>query len=311
MNKNLSLELSVIKMFYSFHLNAPLAKPLAIYTMDSTIVRTGLADRFRGMISVYAWAKMHNKPFRILHHNPFTLEDYFVPNKYDWTIKDGELVHNLRDANPISILDKTKGYRYFFLAPWRQHHFYTNVDALPLFNKYFHTDFKYSELFSELFKPSPKLENALIPYKQFIENGYVSISFRFINLLGDFEDTVHVEPLDEDNKKKLIESCIKQIYRVREMHPQYDKVLVTSDSESFNKEASKLDFVLMLEGAVGHIACVNGEQADSVTMRTFLDFYMISQAKHAYMAHTGKMYKSNFARSASMSTGIPYETISF
>lgn len=311
MNKNLSLEFSLIKMYYSFHMNTPLAKPLAVYTMDSTIVRTGLADRFRGMISVYAWAKKHNKPFRIYHKNPFALEDYFVPNKYDWTLKDGELVYNLRDANPVSILDHTKGYRYFFLAPWRQHHFYTNVGALPLFNKFYHTDYKYSELFSELFKPSPKLEKALMPYKHYIEKGYVSISFRFINLLGDFEDTVHVEPLDEKKKKELIESCIKQIYRIKEQYPQYDKILVTSDSVTFNKEASKLDIVLMLQGSVGHIACVNGEQADSVTMRTFLDFYMISQARHAYMAHTGKMYKSNFARSASMSTGIPYDTISF
>ena len=85
-------------------------------------------------------------------------------------------------------------------------------------------------------------------------------------------------------------------------------VLVTTDSITFLHEAEKLNFVFTIPGKIGHIGY---HSEDDVQIKTMLDFYMISKAKKAYLGCSGDMYKSNFAKSAAMTTNIPYEEIIF
>ena len=89
-----------------------------------------------------------------------------------------------------------------------------------------------------------------------------------------------------------------------------NKILVTADSEYFLGEVSKLDFVFVLPGKIGHMDNQSGQELD-VHRKTFLDFFMLSYSKKIYLLVTGKMYKSGFARRAAKLRGIPFVEIDF
>lgn len=301
-------ELLLIRKHYylSFVERKPL--PIALSCLDSRVSPVGFADRLRGMISCFAYAKAVGVPFRIEHIAPFDLSDYFVPNRYDWQVKDGEKSFNLLYANPVYFIENFKdqrSMRMFTLNKKRQHHLYANSDYIAEVNDRYNKNYKFNELFSELFKISEMLEELVNKQSLQKENGYVSVSFRFMQLMGDFKDA-YGEVLSENDREELLK---KSLIVVSELHKkEKKKVLVTSDSQSFIDSVSKLDFVLLVEGEIGHIGYSCN---DSVTKKMFLDFYMISQAQHVYLAYSGKMYKSNFAKTAAMSTNAPYSEIAF
>lgn len=300
-------EYNLARKFYIFSLDFHRAFPVAIYSLDGKLFTNGLADRLRGMISVYAYAKCNAIPFRINHQTPFPLEDYIVPNIYDWTFQKHEYSDNLLYANPICLMDYTKGYRMFFLNSHRQHHFYTNIDCLSLLNKRYKKQYTYSQLFQELFKPSSLLQSQVDICEKSLGNNYISISFRFMQLMGDFKD-IRGLILDDSDRADLIERCIGLIYSLKERHSEVLKILVTSDSMTFMHAIANIPFVYQIPGVIGHIGHVDNSSAN---LKTFLDFWMISLAKKAYMGYTGDMYKSNFAKSAANSTGILYEELEF
>lgn len=59
-----------------------------IFTCNGFIWHGGLADRLKGAVSVYEWCKKNNKIFKINFCHPFKLENYLVPNKYNWRISN-------------------------------------------------------------------------------------------------------------------------------------------------------------------------------------------------------------------------------
>lgn len=304
---NVNQEIDLMRKTYHFGSVKEKVKPMAIACLDGRTVTSGFADRLRGMITIYAYAQQMKIPFRIEHIEPFKLQDYFVPNKYDWLLKEGEKSLNLFYANPIFLRQTSfchcKGKRLLWVKKKRQHHFYTNANYLGIINKKYHTDYQFGNLFQELFKPSPLLQEYVDKYGQELGNEYISVSFRFMQLMGDFKDC-YGDVLNEEDKKILIKKSLKVI---EDLHNHNNKkVLVTSDSQSFIDEAKKLNFVYVIPGEIGHIGFSKGTD---VYMKTFLDFYMISQASHVYMAHSGKMYRSNFAPTAAKSNNVPYDEI--
>lgn len=63
---------------------------------DGKIKSGGLADRLRGIISVYEICKEQNLDFKIVFTNPFKLSNFLVPNETDWKIKERELNYNTK-----------------------------------------------------------------------------------------------------------------------------------------------------------------------------------------------------------------------
>lgn len=61
--------------------------PLIISVFNGFERHGGLADRFRGIISAYKYAKEHKLTFAIYWAEPFVLQDYMVPNSYEPTLK--------------------------------------------------------------------------------------------------------------------------------------------------------------------------------------------------------------------------------
>ena len=278
--------------------------PIAIFCLDSRTYFVGFADRLKGMVSCYAYAKAVGIPFRIEHIAPFDLSDYFVPNKYDWQVKSGEKSYNLLYANPVFLMSCYNSVKRLSKLNIKRH-LYTNGSFVNIINDKYNKKYVFGDLFAELFKPSLRLENKLYEQKLKIGGNYVSVSFRFMQLMGDFNDWKG-EILTEEDKIDLLE---KSLIIVRQIYEKEKKtVIVTSDSQTFIDAVSKLDFVYVIPGTIGHIGF---SQDDGVIEKTIIDFCMISQADHVYNAYSGKMYRGAFARIAACTTNTLYTEITY
>ena len=281
--------------------------PCVIFSLDGTLFNNGLVDRLRGLVNSYAYAKANNIDFRIEHKVPFHLEEFIQPNKYNWTLKPSEKSYNLRYASPISMLDNPNedGKRLLSLSKSRQYHFYTNTGRIiSLMNKERGKSYSISELYNELFIPTEKLQTQIDIHKKVLGDNYISISFRFMQLLGDLID-IHGETLCEEKQIQLIKLCKEQIIKLKQREPEVEKILVTSDSQKFIDKVADIPYVYIIPGEIGHI----GHMGGNIFLKTFLDLYMISYAKKVYLCVGEGMYKSNYARFAAQTQNKPFEII--
>lgn len=166
-----------------------------------------------------------------------------------------------------------------------------------------------------MFKPTQALQSAVDEQVACLDGGnFISISTRFLELLGDFSEHRGCEAvgLPPEEQEQLIEKCLAKIAEVKSRHPEVSKVLVVSDSGKFVKAAKeRYDYVHVIPGKIEHIDIV-GKEATGTHMKTFVDFLTISHAKKVYLLSTGGMYgSSNFAKIAAQIGGKPFERIFF
>ena len=70
-------------------------EPMLIISIDGRRNTQGLADRFSGIVSMYALSKALNVPFRCMFIHPFNLTDFLQPNIYDWSPKEEEISESI------------------------------------------------------------------------------------------------------------------------------------------------------------------------------------------------------------------------
>ena len=295
--------------------NTGLCQTIVVSMVDGIVLHGGLTDRLRGIVYTYKWCKKNHVAFRINFTSPFLLETFLVPNTYDWRLKQNELSKSSSVSHPLYVdvmgMHTWEPYMrnfYFSIAMkrllnnYKQIHVYTNLNSIK--------KEEYTQLFNELFKPSAFLESAIKKCYLSMKGGrYISISFRFMELLGDFVDDGSRSPLPKSEREQLIDKCLHQIDIIRRDAPFHDYVVVTSDSSTFIGRVSNHPNVYIIPGAIGHMTFA-GSNLD-IHLKTFLDYYIIANAEKAYMARTGNMYRSGFASHAAMITGIPFEEIVF
>ena len=271
---------------------------------NGDVCNPGLADRLRAMVSVYYWCKKNNITLKIFFNKPFLLSSYLEPNLYDWEVRTLDYSHSY----PVSLMSfvgrfgehrnqiyHRKGLDNLLSAGYESIHLYTNTFC---YDEFFQTGF------SELFKIQNQLRLELNDIKSRIKNKYITISFRFSRLLGDIEDS-YGTPLGLDERIELINTCISSIKSIVEFN-KVEKCIVTSDSITFIEAVSKLPYVYIIPGSVGHIC---NDVSENQVRKTFWDMFMISMAEKAYMVRTPLMYRSGFAKRAAMITGIPFEDV--
>lgn len=308
-------ERDVIKLHYNQTTALAPCTKTVVYMANGFCNHAGLCDRLKGITTLYGWCKENGVNFRVFHVHPFNLSEYLTPNLYDWRIDEKKICYNKKytsvnhlmlnnlmrkqiESGEISSLEKTWFQRRIKTTK-QQIHFYTNMQ--PESNLLFGTYFR------ELFKPSLRLATALDSHMQAIGDNFISISFRFVQLLGDFVDC-DGDTLPESEQEDLIYRSIQAINDIKQQHQSVPRILVTADSIKFLERAKALPYVYIIDGKVGHI---NFEHSDDVNMKTFLDFLMIANAQKVYLAKSGKMYKSDFARHASMINERPFKLYNY
>ena len=278
-----------------------------VMMFDGNASQPGLADCLRGIASVYYICKNNNIPFKVYYKYPFNLEEFLVPNEYNWTISDKLLTYSKDNAIPVvctsySALFKEKNtalQKEYLLNEMKNY----NGKQIHLYTNTFCYDEHFNKMFHELFGFSEKLINRVDYNLKCLESKYISASFRFSSLLGDLKDTFGT-PLPIEEREPLMQCCINAIEEMHKNNPEYKKILVTTDSISFAKKIQKsLPYVYMIPGEMGHLA-YNG--TEEVVLKTFLDLIIISKAETVYMIRTDIMYRSGFAQRAALIGNKPF-----
>lgn len=204
------LFLSIKIALKSKQLGKPQTKqPIYVAMIDGETFHGGMCDRFKGIISLYAYCKYHKLPFRIKYTYPFKLEDYLSPAIYDWRLKKGEYTDNPIYSRILYMRGEHFAKRLFHLETMKQVHFYSNRDCLSHINSTYvkkekhKSPFDWGELFRELFTPTPILLERIKTIKKELGDDYYAVVFRFQNLLGDFKEYHFKSITNQSEAEKL------------------------------------------------------------------------------------------------------------
>ncbi|WP_257898701.1 hypothetical protein [Segatella salivae] len=278
---------------------------------SETTFSGGLSDRLRGIISIYAECKRQRLPFKIVFE-PLHLQDYLVPNQYDWQLNTDEICWDIEKVYPCTLLTYHHNLRncfqrfaqrmilrYYLKKHYKQIHIYSNMAI---------ADKEFSTLFKELFRPSERLQNQIDYHLSQLGGAkkYISLTFRFRQLLGDFKEGGEVLP--ESEREAYVLRCINGI---EELHAEFpsEHLLVTSDSKMFLDRLSYLDYVYVIPGNVVHMGFTFDASQD-VYMKSFVDYYMLSNAKTVFQMTDKLLFRSGFPKRAAMLNGAKYVEIS-
>ena len=269
---------------------------------DGRILHGGLTDRLRGVLSTYREARRRRIPFYISWTHPFRLEDYLEPTLVDWRIPVESLTYSSRVAFPVMIQDCRKlsnalRLRAALRRRLPQTHVYSNS---------YNAKGEYASLYRELFQPTASLRREVEFHRRHLGDNYVSFSFRFLQLLGDFED-VCGETLPPYEQTALLGRVTDEFRRMLTAVPPEWRVLVASDSRRFLSIAPSVDHrIYVVKGDVKHVD-VGASEGSDVWMKTFVDQQLISGARKVWLMRTGKMYRSGFPSFAAEVGGVPFE----
>lgn len=274
-----------------------------VFMADGRMRHGGLSDRLCGIVSAFNYAKKNNLKFKIFFVSPYRLQDILQTADYDWTVDERELSYNIKEAQPVYIshqLKYTDVAKYYHDKLYKLHdkqiHLYTNAK--------FFKDGEFSALFAELFKPVPMLHNMIEENLSRIPEGYVSLTFRFQQLLGDFKEDGFPTLNSEEKKEQLIGKCLKCVDYLRKETNRV--VLVTSDSKTFLARAEEKDGVYTIPGSIRHMEYTQGKADITVDMKSFVDFYMLAKASTIYLCNINPLYHSGFPETASRVYNKPY-----
>lgn len=284
-----------------------------IHFCDGKTQMGGLADRLRGIVSIYEVCKKNNLEFKIIFNSPFDLKQYIIPNKVDWEISLEELNYNT-NITDICYIPTMRGTSYegnkqalWFNKEFRKSYkeFHVRTNAFFAYKRDFST------LFNELFRPSHLLQASIDKHRNEIGDNFISVSARFLNLLDDFNETVKIDKkLSKDEKIDLITRNLSQIQNLHQQYPE-KKILVNSDSTTFLLEARKFEYVYTIPGNITHIDAGNDSHQYFIYEKTFLDLFMIANAERIFLLRTGEMYNSGYPFLASKIYCKPFEVIEF
>jgi hypothetical protein len=83
-------------------------------------------------------------------------------------------------------------------------------------------------------------------------------------------------------------------------------MLITSDSITFLNNVKALPFVYVIPGELAHIA-FSLNKSNEVYMKSFVDYFLLSNAKKVYLIVDDRMYNSGFPYRAALYNNVPYE----
>ncbi len=274
--------------------------------LDGRRIHGGLSDRFWGIISTYQYCKKHKIDFKINFTSPYNLEEFLLPNKVNWQINPNEITYGFPSSRPryLSVFSHNRTEMATYCEKvlgqkCHQLHLYTNTRSIQ--------NEEYSKLFNELFKLNPRLENSIYEIRKNLTTDYISITFRFQQLLGDFNEGNFPILKTAKEKRELLQKCLNVVGKLST--DNNCKILVTSDSGTFLKEASKINNVVIIPGKVVHVDFKAESETYKVHEKSFLDLFLISQATIIYLANFRPLYHSGFPMTAALIGGKKYVEI--
>lgn len=283
-----------------------------VYLCDGRTLAGGFADRFKGIISLFAICQELGYDFRVHYTSPFLLEDFLLPADHDWRV-------SIEDLHPseaaMLVLENTDdaAYQTRKQVKWLRHRLAESPEEVHVItNSNYAYDLDYPALFRQLFRFTPYLERALEDEVQQISGGrpYISVSARFLSLLGDFRETGNNDSLPKEQAADLLARSLAQLQLLHVEYPDYT-ILVNSDSHRFLEKAAELSYTYVVPGQVAHTDLMKRQGAESMHLKLFLDFFLISRAECVYLLQGDRMRLSGFPYAASRISGHSFEVRKF
>ncbi|WP_300599662.1 hypothetical protein [Niabella sp.] len=292
---------------YSLFGKAAASPPFFLSLIDGRNFHGGFADRMKGIISCFAFCHQNKIPFRIHYTFPFTLTDFLIPNTYDWTLqKDEVIAAQITDVTYLNLVGSSSIERLLHLKNGKkQVHCYANRDVINALNAHYHTQHTWGDLFRQLFRPAEILEQELQKKRSLLPARYIGMAFRFQNLLGDFQE-YQVAALPEAEQRALMEQCRNFLIRFRQQVNV--PILVTSDSYRFSQSLAGLEQLYCFPEQNHHLD-LRTNLPRTAYLKSFTDFFLLSESQKVYAAGTEKMYRTEFPVYAARLNERPFERI--
>ncbi|MED9996718.1 MAG: hypothetical protein UFP03_07995 [Paludibacteraceae bacterium] len=266
------------------------------------------------MVSLFDYCVEKNIEFRIYKKKPFDFSEYFISSHYNWSFSDSDY-ENICESESIHIwLDNSRNYTG---KQWFYQQKTLNVLAGSNLFKYIiiHYSSPYQlnpKSFKLLFKPSAQLKKVLDYHKNKINGDFISVSFRFVNLLSDSNEiVVGYNPLNYAEQSKLIDKNIEILNNIEHKYSD-KKILITSDSYKFINTIEKLNnnkyYFIKADKIHQHIAFSDHVSKIGIT-KSYVEFLLISSASAAYQIQIPPMYESKFPKWAAALNNVPYYLI--
>ena len=278
--------------YYSFGKDKQVEGNTLYFIIDPEIKHPGLSDRYKAIVGCYYIAKINGFDFKIIFETPFRLSDYLDINEHDWRAKKDDLSYSLQNSRVIPYNGGGKIPR--LRNSVRQYHVYSYIgyDILET-NRVPDYKILWGTLYHSLFKPRDFILRK-IKETGFEKNTYIAVHLRFVNALEHFEgDQFNMVP--EKKKEELVQRCLAAIKHIIDTNKDIP-ILVFSDSNTFLHRVKELP-VHVLDGKIGHISF---HQENEVMVKTFLDFYMISDARKVFVIHAPEMYPTVYSYYAAL-----------
>lgn len=255
----------------------------------------GLTDRINGIIAAYQAADASGRKFKLLFDKPFNLSEYLIPNKVNWSITADKISFGW-NVKPVFIraFNRSMPDRLKQLINTASH--YKNKQ-LHVFTNIACNDVEiYHHCYHNLFKPSERLEELILKELERIKENFISVTFRFQQLLGDFKEG-NYPILSHSESELLINKCIENLENIHLKNPN-KLIVVTSDSMTFLNKIHHLHYIKILSGKVVHMQYTK-DNSFSVHAKAFIDLYVIANAEKIYLVINSPMHDSGFPKLAS------------
>lgn len=276
-----------------------------VYMADGRMNSSGMFDRLKGMVSIYALSMAQGKRFVINHVIPFRLEDYLQPNDYDWRCDNIQccIFYN----SPIIVCPSNFSR---LISIKREKHFYIGFDIINHINAFYHTNFDFGDLYRKLFKPTAHLQAKIDENIMKIGScNFISVHLRLVNLLGDKTEKLkefgQIEQSEADILLKDLKEIISQIASDNPNH----KIVLATDSNIFRQYIKeKIPCIYCVPGNIIHVGNTD-TASDEEVLKMFTDYYLLSLSEKVYSIVGRGLYSSQFPFYAAKIGNKPFERV--
>lgn len=297
----------IIGKYYSFGRWGVGSVNRNVFMADGRVGHGGMFDRLKGAISVYAVSKAQGRDFRINFAYPFDLRRYLQPADYDWTIDADEVVYRYPHSRPLFLYGECYSPERLLKLRRGEAHFYYGYDSLDRINARYATHYEWGQLYRELFRPTPYLQQYIYHYRQEVGNDYVVVHTRFLNLLGDKVETAINPELPAEEREPLMQQMVQQMVELSGSDGL--RMMLASDSMTFiDYVRRQLPEVYVVPGTVKHIDTA-GHTDDAENVKMFLDYHLISNARKVYSLVGRGMWPSAFPEYAAKIGNVEFERV--
>jgi hypothetical protein len=273
-----------------------------IFSIDENFQHGGLVDKMKGIVSAYYLSKIASINFYIFFSDPLNPLINIVNSSVINVITDRKhLSFSNKISSPIIWYNYSPISKKYILRRLKnniQIHFYCNINILPVFKKdQSEIIFEWSKIYNDIFKKY--LTNQINPL--YINNKYIGIHLRFIDLFGDFSD-LKISHYSNEHKILCLNWCVDKLNDLFNKYKNFN-FLIVSDSKYFLDHCKRLPYVSMNKDKfiinsnnIGHIYI--NKDLDTFK-KTVSDFISLSLCYKVFQIRYSGMHNSDFSRYAS------------